>query len=837
MKTYHHVSPKYYLLIFYLFAFTLLVNAQWKVQTLNSGTAQPLTTIGNFSINTIVAAGNAGTLTRSTDGGVSWNVSLASPAVDYWASSFNQSGIGWIVGSSGTILKTTNAGLTWSTQSSGISSTINGVYAFDDLNVFAVGDDGKLLKSTNGGNNWTFQSIPNAGSLRAVHFLDAQIGFISGGNFSGGQYLSGGFIYRTSDGGNSWVLVKSTTNIQTAIQAVSNTMAYSVGIKESFYRSTDGGLNWASINSGTKIDWLFALHFFTNIEGFIFGGITNTSSLVNYTVDGANSWTKFSNNSQKHILGCTFPNSNTGFLSADGGMIFKLTNGANNGNITWADTIHISDLGNDNGNLILGQSPIGSDSIDVSLQEFSLPPVPPTGIFDIRFELPTYPLDYSLFDFRNDSMKVRTWIIKFQPGAGSYPFTFTWNPTLLPAGTFYLKDLVNGTIVNLNMNQNNSYTLTNTGISSLKIEYNPQSCANVILNQGWNILSVPVLTSNMTTQTLFPNFSSPTYQYNNGYQAVTTLSNGLGYWLRYTNNGTISICGAFVNSKTIPVHAGWNMIGGYEKDIPVAQITTTPAGILTSSFFGFNNGYIPPTSLQSGKGYWIRSAQEGVINIPTSLSKPLISQKINTDVNPDWGKIVFTDKNGNEGVLYNANGNINLSNYDLPPVPPPGIFDIRFGSDRKVESLIGTKEIKINSAVYPVSVTVEGMDINLRDNINGKLINRSLKNGEILILENSSLNTLIVDGISLPLDYCLYQNYPNPFNPNTTIKFGIPASAHVTITIYNQLGERVEVLLDKDMEAGVHMISWNARKMASGLYFYEMTTDKFTMVKKLLLMK
>ena len=71
----------------------------------------------------------------------------------------------------------------------------------------------------------------------------------------------------------------------------------------------------------------------------------------------------------------------------------------------------------------------------------------------------------------------------------------------------------------------------------------------------------------------------------------------------------------------LPIKTGWNIIGGYGQDIPVASITTTPASILTSPFYGFNNGYVQPTNLQVGKGYWIRSSQNGVINIVNCFSK------------------------------------------------------------------------------------------------------------------------------------------------------------------------------------------------------------------------
>ncbi len=86
-------------------------------------------------------------------------------------------------------------------------------------------------------------------------------------------------------------------------------------------------------------------------------------------------------------------------------------------------------------------------------------------------------------------------------------------------------------------------------------------------------------------------------------------------------------------------------------------------------------------------------------------------------------------------------------------------------------------------------------------------------------------------------EFSLLQNYPNPFNPMTTITFELPERSNVAVIIFNQLGEKVEVLMDRELEAGIHSAKWDAGNLVSGLYFYKLRTEKFTSVKKLLLMK
>ncbi|MBP9583516.1 MAG: T9SS type A sorting domain-containing protein, partial [Ignavibacterium sp.] len=84
----------------------------------------------------------------------------------------------------------------------------------------------------------------------------------------------------------------------------------------------------------------------------------------------------------------------------------------------------------------------------------------------------------------------------------------------------------------------------------------------------------------------------------------------------------------------------------------------------------------------------------------------------------------------------------------------------------------------------------------------------------------------------------LEQNYPNPFNPSTKIEFSIPEDVNnVRLTIYNALGQRVAELVNSKMEAGKYSYIWNASNLATGLYIYELRTDKFVSVKKMMLLK
>jgi hypothetical protein len=90
----------------------------------------------------------------------------------------------------------------------------------------------------------------------------------------------------------------------------------------------------------------------------------------------------------------------------------------------------------------------------------------------------------------------------------------------------------------------------------------------------------------------------------------------------------------------------------------------------------------------------------------------------------------------------------------------------------------------------------------------------------------------------LPEEYDLYQSYPNPFNPSTVIEFALPEDVgNIKLLIYNALGEKVAELLNSSLTAGKYSYEWNAKNLTTGMYIYELRTDKFVSIKKMMLLK
>jgi hypothetical protein len=90
---------------------------------------------------------------------------------------------------------------------------------------------------------------------------------------------------------------------------------------------------------------------------------------------------------------------------------------------------------------------------------------------------------------------------------------------------------------------------------------------------------------------------------------------------------------------------------------------------------------------------------------------------------------------------------------------------------------------------------------------------------------------------AVPLAWSLEQNYPNPFNPATSISYALVKNVHVKLTVYDLLGREVEVLVDGTEERGNHVVTFDARRCASGVYFYRLQAGEFVATKQMILLR
>jgi hypothetical protein len=89
----------------------------------------------------------------------------------------------------------------------------------------------------------------------------------------------------------------------------------------------------------------------------------------------------------------------------------------------------------------------------------------------------------------------------------------------------------------------------------------------------------------------------------------------------------------------------------------------------------------------------------------------------------------------------------------------------------------------------------------------------------------------------IPTKLALEQNYPNPFNPTTMIRYALPASTRVKLTVHTLLGNQIKVLVDQWQDAGSYSFDFSAQDLPSGAYFYRLQTDLGTITRRMIVSK
>jgi hypothetical protein len=173
--------------------------------------------------------------------------------------------------------------------------------------------------------------------------------------------------------------------------------------------------------------------------------------------------------------------------------------------------------------------------------------------------------------------------------------------------------------------------------------------------------------------------------------------------------------------------------------------------------------------------------------------------------------------------------NIGTDTLHINSISITGIYSANFNVDTSLFFLVPGDSQFLSVSFTPDIVGVFNATLNI-DSDGGNTYADLTGNGI------SSTGIKNKDSIT-PTEFSLSQNYPNPFNPVTHIRFGLPKASNVKIEIYNLLGQRVAVLLNKRKPAGYHTVEFDGRNFSSGVYLYRIQADEFQQVKKMLLVK
>ncbi len=269
----------------------------------------------------------------------------------------------------------------------------------------------------------------------------------------------------------------------------------------------------------------------------------------------------------------------------------------------------------------------------------------------------------------------------------------------------------------------------------------------------------------------------------------------------------------------------------YSSEYYVANPVYSVSPILGNNYPGFPDKFtIKPSVLRipqfNSSGYM----QNDSLNITNSgnISDVKLFVALNHASLSDL-QIALIDPSGDSVLVWNNDYGIS-SCYHLTT-----IFD-----DNSPDTLIDGKYVDFGPSIKPANSLDQAF---AGKKSNGKWVLKitDIYNGNTGFLYGWGLQIKTTTGIkdykSSPKNFQLSQNYPNPFNPSTEINYNIPKAGIVKLSVYNSLGQKLEELVNKYQQAGKHSINFNAKNLASGIYFYKLTTGNFIETKKMILLK
>ncbi len=746
-------------------------NSRWEV--LNEGAY--FRTIDFVNENVGWIAGD-GTLLKTEDGGETWRRLSFEDNWEYPKIDFCNETVGWAHVfardiSMRILLKSIDGGESWSIQEELQDKYLRILQVIDDSVVYVIeyydnsdtgGDIGNIIwKTSDGGSSWIDISPDLANErIHSSWFFNTEVGIVAG-HYYDGINPKKGLIQKTADGGNSWEehIFPEFSDI-TDLQFINDSIGYFLDYRNDtcfLYATTDTGKTW-TIRTQSPI---YIHSFFYLDENTVYAVMNDRTSWFNSCVmksmDGGQTWTK-KNSNQLFINGLKkifFNSTNSGFIIAENSVLRNTNN-----------------------------------SDQWQLQTFSYP-------------------------FRGVSFINKDKGFVFG-GAESLHFTHGEVFTTYDGGKNWSLSLALFAIVNscFFLNEHTGLLLTtyNEG-PGLGIIYKTENAG-----ENWTLFSdfhIDSVTYFYPSDICFMNeqtgWAAGIYfdrVYDSLYAALfETLDGGENWHIAWAHPDKSS---SWIKLSSIHIvgTTGWavgdsGMIVKYTQQNQWqlrASVTDLP---LHKVFFSdeqhgwIAGGYLDGRNTQS---IMLQTRDGGQTWSELRFNKYFINDMYFTDSLHGWAvgsdtSITESWPPGRGVILYTSNG----------------------GEDwtAQVEGL-------------PAPLTA----LHFTDNIGWAVGSNGL------ILKTDGITWIDqTTGDKYLSKYQLFQNYPNPFNPSTKIEFELPKTSEVTLKVFNILGEEVARLVSDDLSAGSYSYEWNASNFASGVYLYRLQAGDYVVTRKMILMK
>ncbi|MDH4158410.1 MAG: T9SS type A sorting domain-containing protein, partial [candidate division Zixibacteria bacterium] len=373
---------------------------------------------------------------------------------------------------------------------------------------------------------------------------------------------------------------------------------------------------------------------------------------------------------------------------------------------------------------------------------------------------------------------------------------------------------------------------------------------------------------------------------------------GYGYWLIARGAKKYGAAGkSVIPSRTegdVPYYVtnlkqGWNQLANpfpfdMAWDLVKFEISGTvvghdPAVIDDEAHWYGNNGYQLAYVIPAWEGFFVYVKATDATNpkilfpfvelpsfrAPAKEAPPIAASFDNWQVQMRIDADGLVDEQNFAGVKSDADDGADVYDMSKPP-PPPGGPRLAFRMtdddsrlrrcDYRAPFSEGAEWNIVIAKVPGRSLTVTGVE-QVPEEMEAWLIldvgtTIRLTEGKKIYLPNDVETARLIIGTgeyaarevagALPRDYALYQNFPNPFNPSTSIRLALPQAGHVTLEVFNILGQTVATVVDREMPAGYHTVVWDGddnggSRVASGVYFYRMTSGDYQQNRKMVLLK
>jgi hypothetical protein len=317
-----------------------------------------------------------------------------------------------------------------------------------------------------------------------------------------------------------------------------------------------------------------------------------------------------------------------------------------------------------------------------------------------------------------------------------------------------------------------------------------------------------------------------------GYHIYKTMSNGAEQWRLFIS----SVCGTCSNRGSIVTDSMNNIYITGRKNYDVYTVKLSPSGS-----FMWEKYYINNDGGSRGSKILLDKMESSIIiggSIDDANDINFLALKYSLSGDLVWSKTYNNSIESNE--IFENMSMDSYSNIYLTGSIDNGIFQTQkdFVTVKLSPSGATNWVVRFNgegiNEDYPCSVL---SDNNLNVYVFGTSEGISTNYDYALVKYSQLLTGINQTNNSIPDSYMLNQNYPNPFNPITRIEFSIPVAGNVNVSVYDILGNEVEVIVHDNLQPGTYSVDFNAEKYSSGVYFYRLVSGNFTDSKKMIIAK